>query len=101
MVFYYDLEVFASMNGIHRTPDHAMWIGAGATRRGNHEIIQALSGAEQTRDRNTVRLDPVLLDTASGTGIAPRAIVQVEHENALALIKTLRDVLVEDSMTHG
>jgi hypothetical protein len=63
-------------------------------------MVQAPPIAEQSRDRNTMRLGPMLLDTASGACIAPRAVIQIQDENALALIETLRDVVIEDSMTH-
>jgi hypothetical protein len=43
----------------------------------------------------------MLLDTPSGACIAPRAVIQIQNENALALKETLGDVLVEDSMTHS
>src|SRR5207302_3648558 len=101
MVFYYDLEVFASVNGIDRTADHAMWIRAGPARGSNHKIVQASSSAKQARDRHTVRLGPVLLDTTSSAGIAPRAVVQVEDENALTFVESLSNVLIEDSVTDG
>ena len=101
MVLDHDLKVLASMNGVDGTSDHAMWIRAGPAGGCDHEIIQASSGSKQARDRNTVGRRPVLLDTALGAGVAPRAFIQVEHENALTFIKTLLDVLVENSVTHG
>ena len=100
VVLYDDLKVLASMNGVDGTSDHAMWIRAGPTGGSDHKIIQALSGPEQARYRNTVRLRPMLLDTALGACVAPRAVIQVEYENALTLIQTLRDVIIEDSVTH-
>ena len=96
-----NLKVLASMNGVDGTSDHAMWIGAGPTGGSDHEIIQPLSGAEQARDRNTVRLRSVLFDTALGAGVAPRAVIQVEHKDALTFIEPLFDILVEHSVTHG
>ncbi len=57
MVLDDDLKVLSAMNGIDRAPDHAMWIRAGPTGGGDQEIIQALSGPEQARDRNSVRFN--------------------------------------------
>ena len=52
-------------------------------------------------NRNPVRVCPVLLDTTPGAGVAARAVIQVEHKNDLTFIKTLFDIVIEDSVTHG
>ena len=44
---------------------------------------------------------PVLLDAAPGAGVAPRAVIQVEHKNALTFVETLLDILIENSVAHG
>ena len=95
-----NLKVIASMNGVDRTSDHAMWIRAGPTGGSDQEIIQSLSGPEQAWNRNTMCLRPVLLDTAPGAGVATRAVIEVEHKDALTFIEPLFDILVEDSVTH-
>jgi len=64
-------------------------------------MVQAPPGPEQARNGNTMRLGPMLLDTPSGACIAPRAVIQIQDENALALIETLSDVVIEDAMTHS
>ena len=101
MVLDDNLKVFASMNGVDGTSDHAMRIRAGSAGSGNQKIIQASSRPEQARNRNTVRLRPVLLDTAPRARVAPGAVIQVEHKDALTFIEPLFDILVEDSVTHG
>ena len=99
MILDHDLEVFASMNRIDGTSDHAMWIGAGPTRGRDHEVVQALPGAKQTRNRNPVRLRPMSLDATPRAGIATGAIVQVEDKNALTFVETLLDIVVENPVT--
>ena len=89
-----------SMNGVNRTPGHAVWVGTGAAGGSDQKIIHASTGTKQAWDRNAVRLCPVSFDTAPGTCIAPRAVVQIEHENALAFKKTLLDILIQNSMTY-
>ena len=88
------------MNGVDRTSFHAMWFRAGPTGSRDHEVIQTLPSPEQARDRNPVCPRSVLLDTASRTRVAARAVIQVEHKNALTFVKTLLDILVENSVTH-
>ena len=101
MVLDHDLQVLASMNGIDRTSFHAMWFGARSTGSRDQEIIQALAGAKQTRDRNTMCLRAMLLDAASRARVAACAVIQIEHENVLTFVKTLLDILVENSVAYG
>ena len=98
MVFDYYLEVLAAMDRIDRTSDHAMRIGAGPTGSRDHEIIEATPGTEKARDRDAVSLRPVSFDTAPGTRVAPCAVIQVNHEDALTFVKALLDILIEDAM---
>ena len=100
VIFNHDLEMFAAMNRIDRAAHHAMRIGAGPAGGGNEKIIQPSPGPEQARDGNAMSLGAVPFDTASGAGIAPGAVIQVEHEHALAFVKTLRDIFVHHPMTH-
>ena len=39
------------------------------------------------------------IDTRSGTRIAARAVVQIQHEDALPFIQALRDIFIENPMT--
>ena len=100
MILDNDLKMFAAMNGIDRTSDHAMRIGAGSARGRDHKMVQTSSISEQTWDRDPVRRCAMPLDATFGACITPRAVIQVEHENALALIETLRNVCIEDAMAH-
>jgi hypothetical protein len=100
VVFDNDLQVLASMNGVNRTSDHAMWVGAGPTGGGDEEVIEASSGAKEARDWNAVCLGAVLLDTTPGTGVAAGAVIKVEHENALTFIEALFDILIEHPVTY-
>ena len=64
------------------------------------EVKQAMAELQPSLPAD-VRLRPVLLDTGLGACVASRAVIQVKHENALAFIQTLLDILVEDSVTHS
>jgi hypothetical protein len=55
---------------------------------------------EKARDRDAVRLLPVPLDTAPGTGVAARAVIQIKHKDALTFVKALLDILIQNAMTH-
>ena len=101
MILDDNLQVVASMNGINRTPGHAMWVGTRPAGGGDQKVIQASTSAEQAWDRDAVRFCSVSFDTASGACIASRAVIQIEHENALTFKKTLFDILIEHSVTYG
>src|SRR4051812_16400065 len=88
------------MNGVNRTSRHAMRVGAGPAGGGDEKVIEASTGPQQAWDRNAVRFGSVRFDTGPGARIAPRAVIQVEHENALAFIKALLDILIEDSVPY-
>src|SRR5262249_10999305 len=96
VIFDHDLEMFAAMNRIDRTTRHAVWIGAGATRNRDEIIAEAATVAQQTCDRHAVRFVAMLTDATFGAFVATRAQIHVEHENALAFIKTLLNVLGHD-----
>ena len=100
VVFDDDLKMFASVNGIDRTSDHAMWIRAGSAGGRDHEIVQTSSVPKQTWNWNAVRSGSVLFDATSGTCVAARTIIQIEHENALTLVETLRDIFVQNSVAY-
>src|SRR5215212_2283722 len=95
MVLDHDLQMFASVNRINRASDHAMWVGAGSTRRGDQEVINSRSGAEQPGDKRSVRSRAVSFDARFGTGVAPRAVVQIQHQDVLSLIQSIRDVIIQ------
>ncbi|MBA3651639.1 MAG: hypothetical protein H0W66_09225 [Chthoniobacterales bacterium] len=57
MILNHDLQMFATMNGVDRTPDHAMGLGTGATRGGDHEVLQHWEET-QALDLEAVALGP-------------------------------------------
>ena len=87
------------MNGIDGTSRHAMRIGAGATGGRDKKSIKPLTSAKQTRDRNPMCFGSVFVHTGARARVAPRAEIQIEHEDALTFVKALRGVLVENAVT--
>ena len=93
MIFDHDLQMFAAMNRIDRTTRHAMRIGAGATRNRDEIIAEAATVAQQARDRHAVRFVAMLPNATFGAFVATRAQIHIQHENALAFVETLLNVI--------
>ncbi len=90
-----DLLVPSAMDRIHRTTHHAMRVRTRAATRRHDVIAEAHALAHQPRDAHAVRMMAVFLDASARALVATRAAVQVQHKDALPLVKPLFDVLVE------
>ena len=93
MILDHDLEMLAAVDRIDRTAGHAMRVGARAARCRDEIIAEAPPIAQQSRDRQAVRIVAVLLGCSPRAFVAARAEIHVEHEDALALVEALLDVL--------
>src|SRR4051812_22031906 len=92
--------MFASMNRIHRTTDHAVRIGARPARGGDQEVVELRSRPKQSRDRRSVGGGSMPLHATLRTSIATGAVVQIEDQNVLPLVQSVSDVLIQHPMAN-
>ena len=98
VVFNDDLEMFSSVNGVHRTAHHTMSLNTGAARSGHHEVAQTHSVPKQTTDRHSVGMSPMLLHAALGALVTANTQIHVQGQNAAPLVKSLTYVIVHDGI---
>src|SRR5688500_3951109 len=99
MILNDDLKMFAAMNGVHGTADHAVWIEAGTARGRDDEIGESFPIAKQARNRHTVRVPAMFLDATSRALIAASAAVQIEDENAPSFVEPLVYVIGQQTFS--
>jgi hypothetical protein len=89
MILNDDLLVLPAMDRVYGTTPHAIRVLALTTGSRDQEIAKPPAIAQQPGEGLTVGLRPVLLNAGLRALITSRAPVQVEHQQALALVEPL------------
>ena len=93
-VFDDDFERIAAADRADRAADHAERIAALAATRGDEILVEAQTVADETRDA------VVCIGAGVHTGVAARAILQIQNQQALRFHQSLREELIDGDVVN-
>src|SRR5712664_1390772 len=93
-IFDDDFERISPSNRTDRAADHAERVAALAATRGDEILIEAQAIADETRDA------VVCVSASVDAGVAARAIVQIQNQQALRFHQALRKELIDGDVVN-